>query len=65
MKMPMSTWEGSSYLPRRGQSSPIFIDEVMLHQHMYKIATPKDQNVLTELLFQLGYFFCNILFDQS
>jgi hypothetical protein len=36
----------------------------MLHQRVYEITTACDQNVLTGLLFQLGYFFRDILFDQ-
>ena len=42
----------------------IFIDEVMLHQRVYKIATAEDQDALTGLLLQLGYFFRDIVLDQ-
>jgi hypothetical protein len=41
------------------------IDEVMLHQRMYKVGAAVDQNVLTGLLLQLVHFFRDILFNQS
>jgi hypothetical protein len=44
---------------------PILINQVMLHQRLDKITTAKDQNVLTRLLLQLGYFLGNIPFDQA
>jgi len=44
---------------------PVLVDQVVLHQRVYQHATASNQNVLTGLLLQPGYFFRYITLDQS
>ncbi len=44
---------------------PILVDQAIWHQRVYKIGASSDQDVLTGLLHQPGYFLRDILFDQD
>src|SRR3989442_7194254 len=49
----------------RKDHEPIFIDEVQLCQHVHQLATPENQQVLTDLVLESGHRFREIALDQA
>src|SRR5260370_16721829 len=43
----------------------VFINEILLHERVNELNAPKDQDVLTRLLFQSGNFLSNIVLDEG
>ncbi len=43
----------------------VFINEILLHERVNELNAPKDQYVLTRLLFQSGNFLSNIVLDEG
>src|SRR5215470_14982410 len=43
----------------------VFINEILLHERVNELNAPKDQDILTRLLFQSGHFLSNIVLDKD
>src|SRR2546421_9131876 len=56
--LPVSYYNGEDH-------ETVFINEILLHERVNELNAPKDQYVLTRLLFQSGNFLSNIVLDKG
>src|SRR5690349_17976599 len=56
--LPVSYYNGKDH-------ETVFINKILLHERVNELNAPKDQDVLTRLLFQSGHFLSDMVLDKG